>query len=143
MCLERVRPSSPSLGIGPKAGRPLGQHQAQKYFIGDMDSIDPDCTELKHAYETSFQRWYTEIYLPHTRPHHSSKPPDHATSPFMKQPSEAPASSAGDKAPFADLAASYEEQCGEPFRKYRSCLERILKVKKVGQMLTENASNKG
>lgn len=108
-----------------------------------MDSIDPDCTELKHAYEACFQRWYTETYLPYTSPHHPSRLPDHPASPFIKQPTEAPAASSGDKAPYADLAASYEEQCGEPFRKYRSCLERILRVKKVGQMLAENVSNKG
>lgn len=28
-----------------------------------MDSIGPECTELKHKYEACFNRWYSEKFL--------------------------------------------------------------------------------
>lgn len=107
-----------------------------------MDSIDPECTSLKHIYEAAFQKWYTEVYLQHEG-FTKIQAQDRVNNLFstikgalyLNTPKNESTEIA---APFTKLAESYEEQCGEKFRQYRICLEKVLSVRKIDVMLQEH-----
>lgn len=122
-----------------------------------MDSIDPECTQLKHIYEACFQKWYTTEYLPTTEDNNiqsSSTDVTHRstvgnngnnnnkTSIFKSstQPIKDTNAITSDQTrqKYKALAQSYETQCGSLFAVYRACLEKTLKSRKVDVMLAEH-----
>lgn len=86
-----------------------------------MESLDPACSPLKHTYEEAFRKWYTYTYIPrtsHAQSANNTKLPDL-------------------EKPYADLAKSYENACGEAFRQYRTCLEKTLEAKGINKLLSD------
>lgn len=120
-----------------------------------MDSIDPECTQLKHIYEACFQKWYTSEYLPATEGKDAhSTPGDTITSSSTITGKSSKTSifksstqltkeanvitSEQSQQKYKALAQSYETQCGTLFAVYRACLEKALKSRKVDEMLAEH-----
>lgn len=122
-----------------------------------MDSIDPECTQLKHIYEACFQRWYTAEYLPATEDknikssssdatkHSGSSNNNNRMNIFKSstQPIKETNAVASEQTQqkYKALAQSYEAQCGTLFAVYRACLEKTLKSRKVDEMLVEHQAN--
>lgn len=116
-----------------------------------MDSIDPECTQLKHIYEACFQKWYTAEYLPATEDRNIEGNTNAVISNNSKtsifkastQPTKNtnPAISHQTQQKYKEVAQSYETQCGTLFTIYRGCLEKALKSRKVDVMLTEHHLN--
>ena len=109
-----------------------------------MDSIDPECTQLKHVYEACFQKWYTNEYLPMTEEINnqdsSGRDKDGRTSIFKSSTPSVKETTATDsnQQKYKELARSYDSQCGVLFATYRACLEKTLKSRKIDVMLEEH-----
>jgi TRIAP1/MDM35 family protein len=67
------------------------------------ESLSPECTPLKHAYDTCFNAWF-EGYLEPATPGGGTQPTDHA-------------------ARAKKMAAEYEEKCGKLWAGYRECVQ--------------------
>ncbi|CAE7089462.1 unnamed protein product [Rhizoctonia solani] len=81
------------------------------------ESLSPECTPLKHAYDTCFNAWF-EGYL------------EPATSGNGKQPTD-PSTRA------KQMAAEYEEKCGKLWEGYRECIQHAVKKKGLTELLDQ------
>lgn len=73
-------------------------------------SLSPECTPLKHVYDSCFNAWF-EGYL----------------EPAVSTSREAQTAHSKAK------ADEYENKCGEAWRAYRSCVEVCLEVKLISR----------
>jgi len=81
-------------------------------------SLAPECTPLKHAYDACFNNWFAGYLQP---PQSSSNP-----------------NGRGKKEGETDTEAQirdYEEKCGKAWRDYRSCLLKAVNEKRLDDVL--------
>ncbi|KAL5636647.1 hypothetical protein ACGC1H_000564 [Rhizoctonia solani] len=81
------------------------------------ESLSPECTPLKHAYDTCFNAWF-EGYL------------EPATSGAANPPTDPGARA-------KQMAAEYEEKCGKLWEGYRECVQRAVKDKGLTELLQQ------
>ncbi|KAF8605271.1 hypothetical protein BDV93DRAFT_438883 [Ceratobasidium sp. AG-I] len=79
------------------------------------ESLSPECTPLKHAYDTCFNAWFEGYLDPAT----SGKP---VTDPARRA---------------QEMAAEYEEKCGKLWTGYRECVQRAVKEKGLTDLLQQ------
>lgn len=81
--------------------------------LGLMNSISPECTPLKHRYDSCFNLWFKE-YLDATSP--AVQPAESSSRGFFAAPrQEVPQNAAA-------LRDQYESKCGPLFKEYQACV---------------------
>ena len=87
--------------------------------LGQMNSMSPECTPLKHKYDDCFHTWFKD-YLDMSSSANvepSSPPKQHPWPSCVKQ------------APSSDLTSlrkRYETDCGKLFEEYQACIKVCL-----------------
>lgn len=85
-----------------------------------MESMSPECTPLKTAYDTCFQNWYTTKFLKHAeeRADTSRRQDKNASSNASASANTASASST-DNNTHTDMGM---DECDELFKAYKGCV---------------------
>ncbi|PFH46764.1 hypothetical protein AMATHDRAFT_110995, partial [Amanita thiersii Skay4041] len=80
------------------------------------NSLSPECTPLKHEYDSCFNAWF-EGYL---------------------EPAVAPNASAEQRAAYSKQKADeFQEKCGLIWNKYRACVQKAVKDKGLEKVLNQ------
>ncbi|KAH7912361.1 hypothetical protein BJ138DRAFT_1100332 [Hygrophoropsis aurantiaca] len=94
-------------------------------------SLSPECTPLKHAYDSCFNTWFEAYLDPHpTNPSASSS---HKSTSPQSTPLNATSQAAYAKA----QAAEFEARCGRVWREYRACVMKAVHEKGLGELLEQ------
>ena len=92
-------------------------HGAPK--LGQMNSMSPECTPLKHKYDNCFHTWVKDyLDMSSYAKADPSSPPNQ--NPWPSRVSQAPPSD------LATLRERYETDCGKLFEKYQACIKVCL-----------------
>ncbi|KAH7926155.1 UPF0203-domain-containing protein [Leucogyrophana mollusca] len=78
-------------------------------------SLSPECTPLKHAYDSCFNTWF-EGYL---------------------EPAVSPSSSEQRAQYSKKKADEFEERCGKVWVEYKQCVQKAVKDKGLGDLLDQ------
>ncbi|CAO1639370.1 unnamed protein product [Sympodiomycopsis kandeliae] len=126
----------------PSSSSPSSSSAAGPAGLGQMSSLSPECTPLKHRYDTCFNSWFEE-YLSLGTDSSASSSSSTATpsgSSFWGRSSSANSSNStmlDSKEKRKQLRLELDGKCGEVLKSYQDCVKKALGQREILPLISE------
>jgi len=115
-----------------------GQEKTGSFPLGQMNSMSPECTELKQKYDRCFHNWFKSYLEASTRALGEAEQYSNEPGSWRSRGTSLFTSSQNTSQKLAALRARYDNDCGTLFTKYRECIQvRFLAIFNIQHALKE------